>query len=115
MGNRFQIPSEVEQRLRDRFGVCAYCHREMKAYPERPGCPSDKASIEHLNRHGPFYWSRGLKESELVIACCSCNSSRGVKRLGDWFDSAYCKLRGINAQTVHQAVKDYLLLPIAEE
>ena len=115
MGNRFQIPPEVEKSLRDRFRVCAYCHKEFKKYPGRPGCPPDKASIEHLNRNGPFYWSEGLKESELVIACCSCNSSRGAKRLRDWFESPFCVDRGITAHTVHPVVQEYLLLPVAEE
>ena len=40
------------------------------------GCPADKATIEHLNREGPFYWSGGLVEEHLVIACGRCNASR---------------------------------------
>ena len=66
------------------------------------------ATIEHLNRCGPFRWSKGLKETELVIVCGRCNSSRGAKRLGDWFASPYCLTHRIDGRTVADRVKDNL-------
>jgi hypothetical protein len=108
MANQFGIPQEVERRLRQRFKVCAYCRREMQEYPGVKGCPSDKATIEHLNWNGPFRWSKGLKEEDLVICCGSCNSSRGQKLLTAWFASSYCLQRGIAASTVTEEVKQYL-------
>lgn len=69
----------------------------------------DWATIEHLNFAGPFYWKDGLQAEEIVICCGSCNSSRGVKKLPDWFSSPYCIERNITAATVAAPVKKYLL------
>ena len=80
----------------------------MKAYNGVRGCPGDKATFEHLNRNGPFYWSEGLQEEYLAIVCARCNSSRGRRRLVDWFASPYCRERSINAQTVAPKVRQYL-------
>jgi hypothetical protein len=72
----------------------------MKRYLGILGSAKDKATIEHLNRKGPFYWNDGLKAEDLVICCQSCKSSRGTKRLSDWFKSDYCVERRINSVTV---------------
>ncbi len=87
------VRGAIETRLRRGFKTCAYCARAMKAHRGVRGCPSDKATIEHLNREGPFRWSAGLQERDLVIACARCNSSRGKKRPVDWFTSPYCVAR----------------------
>jgi hypothetical protein len=113
--NRFGIPQEVERRLRQKFKDCAHCRQPMKEHTHEKGCPSDKATIEHLNRKGPFYWREGLKEEDLVLCCGSCNSSRGTKRLVDWFQSPYCVQKGITAGTVADEVQRYLLTPSALE
>jgi hypothetical protein len=70
----------------------------MNSYLGTLGSPKDKATIEHLNRKGPFYWDDGLKVEDLVICCGSRNSSRGTKKLSDWFNSKYCVERGIGDQ-----------------
>jgi hypothetical protein len=80
----------------------------MKKYAGVRGCASDKATIEHLNRNGPFYWSHDLKEEDLVLCCGACNASRGTKLLAVWFTSPYCRKKGINAATVADEVKRYL-------
>lgn len=108
MANQFGIPQEVERRLRQKFALCAYCRRQMQEYIGVRGCPRDKATIEHLNRDGPFYWLGGLNEEDLVICCGSCNSSRGQKSLAAWFASSYCVQRRITASTVAEEVKQYL-------
>jgi hypothetical protein len=108
MGNRFGIPEEIERRLRERFKTCAYCGREMQLHAGVRGCPADKVTIEHLNRHGPFYWSDNLREEELVLCCGGCNSSRGTKLLAAWFESSYCRDNGISATTVAEEVRRYL-------
>lgn len=71
------------------------------------GCPSDKATIEHLHRHPPFYWPE-VPEEWLVIACGSCNSSRGQKLLRDWFQTPFCEKRRISSETVSPKVRAYL-------
>lgn len=88
--------------------MCAYCGRRMKAHVGAIGNPGDKATIEHLNRKGPFKWSHGLQEKHLVIVCGRCNASRGRKRLADWFASPYCLTKQINAKTVAAQVSQYL-------
>jgi 5-methylcytosine-specific restriction endonuclease McrA len=108
MANKFRIPADVERALRARDTACAYCWKKMKRYLGILGSAKDKATIEHLNRKGPFYWNHGLKVEDLVICCQSCNSSRGTKRLSDWFKSDYCVERHINSTTVAAPVKAYL-------
>src|SRR5262245_17464948 len=115
MANQFGIPQDVESRLRQRFKNCAYCHQPMQEHIGVKGCPSDKVTVEHLNRKGPFYWWEGLLEEDLVLCCGSCNSSRGTKRLVDWFKSRYCVIKGITASGVAEEVKRYLLMPCALE
>lgn len=69
----------------------------------------DSVTIEHLNCEGPFYWGEeGFFAKDIVICCGSCNSSRGKKTLPDWFASSYCVERGINIETVAEAVREYL-------
>ena len=111
MANKYGIPQDVECRLRQTFKDCAYCRQPMKEHARVQGCPGDKATIEHLNRHGPFYWSEDLREEDLVLACGRCNSSRGTKRLVDWLKSRYCVQKGITASAVADEVKRYLLKP----
>jgi hypothetical protein len=86
----------------------------MKTYGSVIGCPGDKATFEHLNRYGPFYWSQGLQEKHLVIVCGRCNSSRGRKRLTDWFNSPYCRAIQINSKTVAARVRQYLRTGLAK-
>jgi len=83
----------------------------MTAHPETRGGRQtrvNQATIEHLNLDGPFDTSEGLKVEDVVICCCACNSSRGTKRLLDWFKSDYCVSRHINEDTVAEPVKKYL-------
>jgi hypothetical protein len=49
----WRIPRDVETRLRRKFKRCVYCRRRFKR-----GVYNDSATIEHLNRRGPFYWPR---------------------------------------------------------
>jgi 5-methylcytosine-specific restriction endonuclease McrA len=107
MSNNFEIPEEVEARLRRRDKKCVYCGKEM-IYPYDSDKRRDSATIEHLNERPPFYWNDGLKEEGLVICCGGCNSSRGKKTLADWFKSLYCVERNINEGTVAKPVKEYL-------
>src|SRR5205823_518021 len=95
-------------RLSPAFRTCAYCGGRFRAPAGLRGNCATKDTIEHLNRHGPFRWSERLREEHLVIVCGRCNSSRGVKRLSDWFTSPYCVSRGIGPSTVAARVREYL-------
>ena len=108
MSNKFGIPMDIEIEIRHRDKKCVYCHREMKKYLHKIGVPGDKATIEHFNENGPFHWKDGLLKEDIAICCGSCNSSRGSRRIIEWFKKIYCLKRNINAQTVAEPVKEYL-------
>jgi hypothetical protein len=110
MSNKFGIRREDEEALRARDRACAYCAKLMKTRAElRVGTAwTGQATIEHLNFDEPFYVSKGLQKEDVVICCLACNSSRGTKRLLDWFKSVYCARRNITADTVAEPVKKYL-------
>jgi len=113
MPNQFQIPREVEGRLRREFRTCAYCGRRFRSPVGLRGTCGTKATIEHLNRHGPFHWSEGLREEHLVRVWGRCNSSRSTKRLAEWFASPYCTSRRIGPTTVVERVRQYLRSAVA--
>ena len=89
-------------KIRARDTTCVYCHKEM-IKPNNNGSRKDWATIEHLNHLSP--WNNS---STVVICCGSCNSSRGNKKLLDWFKTSYCKKRNINENTVAKPVKEYI-------
>ncbi len=103
----FGIPVNILAEIRARDVDCVYCHKTMK-YPYIANDSRNSATIEHLNFDGPFYWDEGLKADDIVICCGSCNSSRGVKTLPNWFESRFCIDRNINADTVAEPVRKYL-------
>jgi hypothetical protein len=111
MSNAFGIPHRDEQELRARDKRCVYCQKAMKTFAQikaKRGKLADQATIEHLNCDGPFYVRDGLKMEDLVICRRGCNSSRGERKLLDWFKTDYCTSRKINAQSVAALVKAYL-------
>ena len=105
MSNRFGIPADTEQRIRARDTTCVYCGKVYSPRSRR-----DMPTIEHLNENPPFYWEDGLKEEGLAICCGSCNSSRGSRKLRDWFRTPYCleRVKPIDATTVAPAIRRYL-------
>ena len=107
MTNKFGIPENELQIIRTRDKKCAYCRKEM-LFPFDVNKRQDSATIEHLNFDGPFYWNKGLQIEDIVICCGSCNSSRGIKKLKDWFKSKYCIEKNINEDTISNPVKEYL-------
>jgi hypothetical protein len=116
MANQFGIPPQDEEVIRGRDRTCVYCHKTVRTAEELKsgGGVGDQASIEHLNFCGPFYIKDGLRPEDIVICCRSCNSSRGQRRLWDWFESDYCVKRNINVETVAHPVSRYLLEMRAE-
>jgi hypothetical protein len=105
--NKFGIPERVRSELRSRDKDCVYCRKAL-IYPYVAKSSTDCATIEHLNFDGPFYWSDGLRPEDIAICCGSCNSSRGVRTLTDWFRMPYCIEKSINANTVAAPVRSFL-------
>lgn len=103
MSNIYGIPVEVENRIRLRDTFCVYCHKSMTVPSSAIGDRGDWATIEHFDNDGPLN-----EEWNIGICCWACNSSKGVVRIVDWFNSDYCKNRGINELSVAVPVKVYL-------
>ena len=102
MKNKYGI-SEVElQNIRARDKTCVYCKKKMTS-PSAGGDRRNWATIEHLNHLPP--WNNA---KTVAICCGSCNSSRGKKKLMDWFETPYCTEHSINEKTVAEPVKKYL-------
>jgi len=112
MSNKYGIPEDELKKIRARDKACVYCHKAMEEYSHAKGVSKDKATIEHLNKDGPFYWNKAIifDSSTVAICCGSCNSSRGKKELLDWFKTQYCinRNRAINENTVTELVREYI-------
>lgn len=102
MANKYGIPEDELQKIRARDKTCVYCHRLM-TNPSANGWRGDWATIEHLNYLPP--WDN---PKTVAICCGSCNSSRGVKKLTDWFKSSYCTEKNIHEKTVTEPVREYI-------
>ena len=104
--NRWGIPDWLEKKVRDRDKFCVYCHIPMKEYPRIKGTPCDKATIEHMDDEAVAHPT----EKNIAICCGSCNSSRGARKLLDWFELPHCKNRSkpINEETVDEIVREFL-------
>jgi hypothetical protein len=102
MANNWGIPYELEKEVRRRDKYCVYCSIELKEHPLRKGTPGDKATFEHIDNDGL------PSEQNIAMCCASCNASKGIKRLLDWFNTAYCKEKNINETTVAGIVKRYI-------
>jgi hypothetical protein len=100
--NRWNIPDDLEKKIRKRDKLCVYCRTKLREYPHTSGVPRNKATWEHINNND-------LRSAINVVRCCgACNSSKGTKKLLDWFESEYCKKRDINKKKVRAAVKNWL-------
>lgn len=102
MSNSWGIPDQLEKKIRERDKFCVYCHIKLKEYPDAKGTPSDKATFEHIDG------DKFASEDNIVMCCGSCNSSRGAKKLSEWFESPYCKENNINWETIDLIVKELL-------
>lgn len=102
MSNQYGIPEEYLNKIRERDKTCVYCHKTM-IKPSDNSYRKDWATIEHLNHLPP--WDN---PSTVAICCGSCNSSRGNKKLLDWFKTPYCLEKNINSETTSEPVKEYI-------
>lgn len=102
MANNYNIPDWLEKKVRDRDKLCVYCGVKFKDYSCAKGTPSDKATFEHINNDGEPI------EANIAMCCASCNSSKGVKKLLDWFNSSYCRERNIGEKTVASIIQKYI-------
>lgn len=66
--------------------------------------------VEGINQLS-FFWEHIINDAKIItrgniaLCCCSCNASKGQKKLSDWLQSKYCKDHGINSNTVSPIIK----------
>lgn len=102
MSNNWNIPEWLETKVRERDTECVYCHIKLKDHRGIKDTPKDKATFEHIDNDG-------LPSEENIAMCCAaCNSSKGTKKLLDWFDSPYCQEKNICRETVSAVIQKYI-------
>jgi 5-methylcytosine-specific restriction endonuclease McrA len=101
MANRWGIPREVENIVRQRDLACVYCGVD---FTEDMRSRKTKPSWEHIVND-----IRVNGIDNIALCCMSCNASKGAKFLEDWLKSDYCNAKGITENTVAQVVKNVIL------
>ena len=99
MGNNWNIPDWLEEKIRKRDKTCVFCHVEFKDN----SC--DRATWEHLDND-----ERNICEENITLCCHSCNASKGSKKLFEWIKSDYCRKKDINEATLANIVKNKLIV-----
>ena len=103
MANRWGIPNEVENFVKQRDTKCVYCGVEFEVNNKsRKLKPSWEHIVNDIRINGT---------DNISLCCMSCNASKGVKLLEDWLKSDYCKRNEITVETVAQVVKEAINNP----
>jgi hypothetical protein len=100
--NRWNIPDWLENEVKDRDRHCVYCRVEFGSPKETR---KSVATWEHIVND-----ARIVNRENIARCCVACNSSKGTKKLSDWFKSGYCTKRGITRDTVADVVKRALVV-----
>ena len=101
--NRWKIPDALEREIIDRDRCCVYCGIAFGSTDSRRAA---KPTWEHIVND-----ARIVNRNNIARCCVSCNASKGTKALADWFESDYCRGRGISKNTVADVVKRALACP----
>ena len=100
MANQWNIPSWLEEEIRQRDKFCVYCGVELLDCVPQKGSRKTVASWEHIINDA------GIVTRENIARCCfSCNASKGAKKLSEWIHSEYCQKNGITTETVAEVIK----------
>lgn len=103
--NNWSIPAWLEREVKERDKACVYCRTPMiESMPSR-GTRKAVATWEHIINDESI-----INRDNIARCCASCNSSKGTKELSDWFQSDYCRKRGINKDTIAEVVKRALFV-----
>ena len=81
--------------------ACVYCGIHMIEKMPSGSSRQTVATWEHIINDASI-----VTRENIARCCVVCNSSKGTKKLSDWFQSSCCKKRGINEDTVAEVVKD---------
>lgn len=91
----WRIPNDRAHRVIDRDKKCVYCGVKMSLRKERL---PQKATWEHIDNN-----DKNVSENNIALCCLGCNSSKGKKKLWDWF-----KEKGISTKAVAGIVRNYV-------
>lgn len=82
MSNKWGIPKEVENIVKQRDTACIYCQTEFSiADNSRKNKPSWEHIVNDIRING---------SDNITLCCISCNARLGFKILEDWLESDYC-------------------------
>lgn len=98
--NQWNIPDWLEREVRERDKGCVYCGIDMLEKVPRGESRKNAATWEHIVNDQTI-----ITRENIARCCSSCNASKGTRKLSVWIDSIYCKLKGINRNTVAQVIK----------
>jgi 5-methylcytosine-specific restriction endonuclease McrA len=84
MSNKWNIPKELEEEIKNRDKICFYCKKQFRNNGK------DRATWEHIDNN-----SKNITKENIVLCCNSCNASKGTKPLNEWLKSNYCKKNNI--------------------
>ncbi len=101
MANRWGIPKQVEEIVLQRDRNCIYCGVQfIEADQNRKTRRTWEHIINDIRINGP---------ENIALCCGSCNASKGNKTLQEWLTSKYCESKKIEAHTIAQVAKTYLV------
>lgn len=98
--NNWNIPNWLEKEVRNRDKNCIYCHIEFNSSKKTK---KSVATWEYIVNDAKI-----INRENIARCCFSCNSSKGTKKLSDWFESDYCKKRGITKNTIAEVARKAL-------
>jgi 5-methylcytosine-specific restriction endonuclease McrA len=97
MANRWGIPKDIKDIVKQRDTSCVYCSVEFSINDNsRKTKPSWEHIINDIRING---------SDNIALCCMSCNASKGSKLLEDWLESDYCKKKEITVDSVAEVVK----------
>lgn len=100
MANRWGIPKDVEEIVKQRDLSCVYCGISfINSAPTHKTRPTWEHIINDIRINGP---------DNIALCCGSCNASKGTKLLKDWLNSKYCMTNNITGDNVAIVVKEHL-------
>ena len=100
MANRWGIPKNVEELVKERDINCVYCRVSFTNYiVTHKTRPTWEHIINDIRINGA---------DNIALCCGSCNASKGSKYLKDWLTGKYCMAKGITKDSVAPVVKAHL-------
>jgi 5-methylcytosine-specific restriction endonuclease McrA len=100
MANRWGIPRDVEELVKQRDLSCVYCGISFitSAHTHKTR-PTWEHIVNDIRINGA---------DNIALCCGSCNASKGPKLLNDWLNSKYCLTKDIKSDNVATVVKKHL-------